>query len=334
MALRVLLADESSTIKKVFQLALQDFAVDVRNVNVGTDVVTVAESFQPDIIFADVLLQKRSGYEVSAELKQNANLNQVPVVLMFSGFMDLDEDKFQASHATAQLEKPFEVQALRKLVTDLVPRTQTQRLSQFLTFPKMPEMEEAPPAAPEPKPAHGDEFKQVSIPKMRGQTPGADKYRVDLKPEELESSHVPVDFGGHDDAVDVEALLGADADGEEDQFAIRGPARSAARPPGNEIELESFADDADFKDLANAAHALPPPTPPSAPSAPRPSPAAPPPPQFTPPSLDAAELERIIRAQSADIIQDVVWKVIPDLAAQIIERELNKLLRERETNLR
>ncbi len=117
----------------------------------------------PDLIFADVLLQKRSGYEVSSELKQHAELNQIPVVLMYSGFMDLDEDKFQASHANAQLEKPFEVAALRKLVTDLVPRTQNQRLSQFLSFPKMPEIEEAP--APR-GPAHVEEFEQVSIPKM------------------------------------------------------------------------------------------------------------------------------------------------------------------------
>ena len=73
-----------------------------------------------------MLLQKRNGYEVSAELKQADPLRTIPIVLMFSGFMDLDEDKFQASHANAQLEKPFEVQALRKLVTDLVPRTQNQ----------------------------------------------------------------------------------------------------------------------------------------------------------------------------------------------------------------
>ena len=44
MALRVLLADESSTIKKVFQLALQDFAVDVRPVNIGVDVLKVVKS--------------------------------------------------------------------------------------------------------------------------------------------------------------------------------------------------------------------------------------------------------------------------------------------------
>src|ERR1044072_4389696 len=163
MALRVLLADESSTIKKVFQLALQDFAVDVRPVNVVLDVVPVAQNFKPDIIFADVLLQKKSGYDVAAEIKGNPALNEIPVLLMWSGFVDLDEDKFQASHANAQLEKPFDVAALRKLVTDLVPRTQNQRLSQFLAFPPMPEMDEkgnaAAPAAeapPPPKPPEED----------------------------------------------------------------------------------------------------------------------------------------------------------------------------------
>src|SRR3954468_7657768 len=142
MALRVLLADESSTIKKVFQLALQDFAVEVRPVNIGLDVLLVAKNFQPDIIFADVLLQKKNGYEVSAELKTEDALSNVPVVLMWSGFMELDEDKFQASHANGRLEKPFDVTALRKLVSELVPKTQSQRMSQFLSFPKMPEIQE------------------------------------------------------------------------------------------------------------------------------------------------------------------------------------------------
>src|SRR5580698_858214 len=88
MALRVLLADESSTIKKVFQLALQDFAVEVRPVNLGIDVASVALSFKPDIIFADVLLQKKNGYDVCNELKQDPALSSIPVVLMWSGFME------------------------------------------------------------------------------------------------------------------------------------------------------------------------------------------------------------------------------------------------------
>jgi CheY-like chemotaxis protein len=318
MALRVLLADESSTIKKVFQLALQDFAVEVRPVNVGVDVLQVARNFKPDIIFADVLLQKKSGYEVSAELKQNSEMNGIPVVLMWSGFMELDEDKFQASHANAQLEKPFDVTALRKLVADLVPRTQNQRLSQFLTFPKLPDFEEKQPgseAAPEPPPAleaQGEEdFKQVPLPKMKGaQASGGEKYRLNLSPEELEPEHVPVKFkmpGEEDEAVETE----------EDQFSIREPARATPAPKAAAPEADSDEELEliDEPSIAAATSAQPTSDSPSTPAL---------------PGLSAAQLEKLIREQSTEVIESVVWKVVPDLAAQIIERELNRLLKERE----
>lgn len=131
MALRVLLADESSTIKKVFQLSLQDYAVEVVTVNVGLDVIDVAHRFRPDIVFADVLLPKRGGYDVSSDLKADRELGDVPVVLVWSGFMELDQDKFQASNADAQLEKPFDARQLRQLIQQLVPKTKTQK---FLNF--------------------------------------------------------------------------------------------------------------------------------------------------------------------------------------------------------
>jgi CheY-like chemotaxis protein len=324
MALRVLLADESSTIKKVFQLALQDFAVDVRPVNVGVDVLSVAQNFKPDIIFADVLLQKRSGYEVASELKQNAALSAIPVVLMWSGFMELDEDKFQASHANAQLEKPFDVGALRKLVTDLVPRTQGQRLSQFLSFPKMPEMEETPPPAPPTTSAaksSEEDFKQVPIPKMKG----ADKYRLNLNPEDLERDSVPVDFAAtasEDKApLDVEALLGDDT--MDEPFTVHEPNKQPVTELHEAVDLGAPDMGDDVGEIVRATtHA------PAGRSngdiSERTAVAG-------LPALSAAQLEKLIREQSAEVIESVVWKVVPDLAAQIIERELNRLLKERES---
>ncbi len=135
MALRVLLADESTTIKKVMQLALQDFAVEVKAVQSGTDVAEVARSFKPDIVFIDVLLPKKNGYEASAEVKGDKSLNSLPVVLMWSSFMDIDETAFDKSRANGRLEKPFDVESLRSIVKELVPKTQTQRLAHFLQFP-------------------------------------------------------------------------------------------------------------------------------------------------------------------------------------------------------
>ncbi|RME16357.1 MAG: response regulator, partial [Bdellovibrio sp.] len=186
MALRVLLADESSAIKKVFQLALQDFAVEVVAVNVGIDVEAVARQFHPDIIFADVLLQKLSGYEVCSKLKEDPELSKIPVVLIWSGFMELDEDKFQACGADAHLEKPFEASQLRQIIEKLVTKTKTQKLSDYLELPEIkPDLETSPKtqssispstplSAPE-KDAAGEEFLELHLPEHAPSTPSLSK---------------------------------------------------------------------------------------------------------------------------------------------------------------
>jgi CheY-like chemotaxis protein len=143
MALRVLLADESSTIKKVLQLALSDFSVEVKSVPSGIDVVSVALDFRPDIIFADVLLSKRNGYEVCSEVKTHAQLKNIPVILMWSSFMEFDEKLSQKAGANGRLEKPFDTEALRSLVNKFVKKTETHPLKGLLDFPHLPDFEEA-----------------------------------------------------------------------------------------------------------------------------------------------------------------------------------------------
>ncbi len=162
MALRVLLADESTTIKKVVQLTLQDFDVDVRSVSVGLDVLSVTKTFKPDLIFADVLLAKRSGYEVCHDLKSDPETQKIPVVLMWSGFMEIDEQKARLSGADRRLEKPFDPSALRGLVQDLVKKTRDNPVSSFIQFPPLPEFQESPAQAPAQPAAEP----QTSIPQM------------------------------------------------------------------------------------------------------------------------------------------------------------------------
>lgn len=123
MALRVLLADESSTIKRVFEISLKDLGLEIKSVQHGIDVIEVAESFQPDIIFADVLISKMNGYEVCSQIKQHPQLSSVPVVLMWSSFMEIDEDKYSACNADGRLEKPFSNDQLRSKIQSLVPRS-------------------------------------------------------------------------------------------------------------------------------------------------------------------------------------------------------------------
>lgn len=358
MALRVLLADESSTIKKVFQLALQDFAVEVRPVNIGTDVAAVALNFNPDIIFADVLLQKKNGYDVCAELKNNPKLKQIPIVLMWSGFMELDEDKYQAAQANDRLEKPFDVSALRKLVTDLVPRTQNQRISQFLTFPKINADGNKPAATTTPQlpdpPSVDEDFLQVSIPKIKG-----DKYRVNLKPEELEPTHIPVEYEvPPDSGISINPHLD---DEEEEDFQLHDSKKARLPNSSSDLNTDSGVNldfgDEDPPDLAftttKNVRPTPPPVRQSTPSPQTSSsvsisktektvatnPAVPRAPATTTSvslndsmSLSPERVEEIVRKECQDIIESVVWKVVPELAKQVIERELKRLLEEKDAH--
>lgn len=149
MSLRVLLADESDTIKKVFQLALQDMNVEVKTVQSGLDVVNVAQTFKPHIIFADVLLQKKNGYEMCLEVKQDGSLAGIPVVLMWSSFMELDQEQYKRSKADDQLEKPFDADHLRNLIKKHNPSAMDNPLSQFLKFPKSMAKDSAKDSAPQ-----------------------------------------------------------------------------------------------------------------------------------------------------------------------------------------
>lgn len=146
MSLRVLLADESDTIKKVFQLSLQEYKPEIKSVQSGLDVVDVCISFKPDIIFADVLLQKKNGYDVCTELKQHPELKNIPVILMWSSFMELDHGQFKKSGANEQLEKPFDGDYLKDLIKQFAPQVKDKNpISSFLQYPKAKKkLQEAP----------------------------------------------------------------------------------------------------------------------------------------------------------------------------------------------
>jgi two-component system cell cycle response regulator len=345
MALRVLLADESTTIKKVFQLALQDFAAEVTAVNVGLDVEQVALKIKPDIIFADVLLQKKNGYEVCRDIKNNPQLAHVPVVLVWSGFMELDKNKFSTSGADAHLEKPFDTAKLRHLVQSLVQKTKTQPLSEFLTFPKLPDFAEtrvAPPppsqvAAPPPARAANPPPARVSTPPPAPFTkppqPPAQTGSWSMESFEKIDDVEPMAMAEDEEFVAVElpaeprlqnsvrkniaADEGAENNAEWVQktlshYKIDPSKRQEEAPsvkykvPQENIETDSFVGQLDLGG-----------------SSPRIKP------QETAQALSPAQIESILRSQSTEIIEKIVWQVVPEIATRIIERELEKILKER-----
>lgn len=128
MSLRVLLIDNSDTIKRAIEMSLQDYGVSVKTMSTGADVTNVIESFKPDIVFSDIMLREKSGYEVAEELKNFQS--DLPVVLLWSEFMNFNEKKAKDSGAVTHLRKPFDKEQLQKIVKEYVQSSDSEPVQQ------------------------------------------------------------------------------------------------------------------------------------------------------------------------------------------------------------
>lgn len=333
MALRVLLADESTTIKRVMQLALQDFAVEVKAVPIGVDVVPVSKAFKPDIIFADVLLPKKSGYEVSKDLKRDPDTKNIPVVLMWSGFMELDEAKAKDAMAERRLEKPFEPETLRSLILELVKKTQKNPVSSFLDFPSLPDFEEETPLA-EPSglsipPKTSQTNSDISITGNRIFSPDNESVSLSTEipdidlPDDEEFSQVPL----HKAAIPPKAEKTSEDWSHQDlsQFKIDLPSDEAG-PVGQKYVIPSAEDMPkpevnSYGEFDEITFVQAPTLGPSSTSTLSSSPSG------------AIDHEALVREETRKIIESIAWKILPEITERIVREEINKLLQDTEKSI-
>ena len=74
---------------------------------------------RPDIIFLDLNLPKKNGREVLAEIKQDINLKQIPVVILTVSKAEEDIIKTYELHANCFITKPVDMDQFIKVVKSL-----------------------------------------------------------------------------------------------------------------------------------------------------------------------------------------------------------------------
>ncbi|HND84211.1 MAG TPA: response regulator, partial [Pseudobdellovibrionaceae bacterium] len=260
------------------QLALQDFAVEVKNVPAGAEVLDVAKTFKPDIVFADVLLPKRSGYEVCADFRKHKDpgLAQVPVVLMWSGFMALDADRATKAGYSGKLEKPFDADTLRELIMALVPKAKTNPIADFLSFPNLPNFIEESSQPSEPVPMELPDSSDIpqslqwkgnapaeklphNLPKLPSQTPNSNPTKAATQPpgwgvneddevitviREMPLEQIHTD--DHGDAEEEVSVIHLDTNIEAESFESEDFKESPIVVPKSSSEIED-SDDSEWK---------------------------------------------------------------------------------------
>lgn len=146
MTHRILLADDSVTIRKVVELTFSDEDFTIDSVGDGTQAFEHARAQRPDVIISDVAMPGLNGYELCRRVKSDPNLQSVPFLFLKGTFESFDEEQARSSGADGFIVKPFESQEMIAKVKDLIART----VPAARVEPVQPPLREAAPVLPAP----------------------------------------------------------------------------------------------------------------------------------------------------------------------------------------
>jgi DNA-binding response OmpR family regulator len=118
--LLVLCADDDEDILSLVALRLERAGFDVVKAADGEQAVEQARARRPALAVLDVMMPKRTGYEVLVELRGDEALREMKVILLSARVQEGDVEQGMEAGADAYLAKPFKAQDLVSKVQDLL----------------------------------------------------------------------------------------------------------------------------------------------------------------------------------------------------------------------
>lgn len=89
---KILFIDDDSFLRKVYQSELKDKGFDVHLAVDGVDGLQKVAQIRPDLILLDLIMPKKSGFEVLAELQRFGETRSIPVIVL-SNLAQSDDQK-------------------------------------------------------------------------------------------------------------------------------------------------------------------------------------------------------------------------------------------------
>jgi CheY-like chemotaxis protein len=75
-----------------------------------------ADAPRPDLILLDLNLPRKNGHEVLADIKTDANLKNIPVIVLTTSNSEEDISKAYGQHANCYIRKPVDFNEFTKVV--------------------------------------------------------------------------------------------------------------------------------------------------------------------------------------------------------------------------
>lgn len=120
-SLKILVIDDSRTIRRTAEVLLKKENFTVETAEDGFDALPKMVKYQPDLIFVDIMMPRLDGYQTCSLIKNNPKLKNAAVVMLSSKDGLFDKAKGRIVGATEYVTKPFTKEDLFSVIQKIYP---------------------------------------------------------------------------------------------------------------------------------------------------------------------------------------------------------------------
>lgn len=114
--LKVMVIDDSNTIRRSAEIFLGQAGCRVILASDGFEALSKIADHAPDVIFVDIMMPRLDGYQTCSLIKQNSRLAHTPVIMLSSRDGLFDRARGRIAGSDEYLTKPFTKDSLLKTV--------------------------------------------------------------------------------------------------------------------------------------------------------------------------------------------------------------------------
>jgi len=116
---RILLVEDEDEIRHYLRTELSDLFKIFECTN-GKEALEFILREKPHLVISDVMMPEMDGITLCKKIKSNVNINHIPIILLTAKSTDDEKAEGYKIGADAYIEKPFNLELLRKRVTNLI----------------------------------------------------------------------------------------------------------------------------------------------------------------------------------------------------------------------
>ncbi len=122
--LRVMVIDDSNTIRRSAEIFLKQTGCEVILAEDGFDALSKISSHLPDLIFVDIMMPRLDGYQTCSLIKRNQRFKSTPVIMLSSKDGLFDRARGRMVGSDQYLTKPFTQETLLEAINTYAKKNQ------------------------------------------------------------------------------------------------------------------------------------------------------------------------------------------------------------------